>query len=41
MHWRSHSNFIILALAVTTALISTCPAQEVGFLDLTKIEAIP
>ena len=39
MHWRSHSNSLILALAATTALISTCPAQEVGFLDLTKIKA--
>jgi hypothetical protein len=30
---------LILALAVATALVSTCPAQEVAFLDLTKVAA--
>ncbi len=28
-----------LTLAVATALIATCPAQEIGFLDLTKVAA--
>ena len=34
-----HISDLTLALAVATALISTCPAQEVAFLDLTKVAA--
>lgn len=38
MHSHPHPvSYLTLALAVATAFVSTCPAQEVGSLDLTKI----
>jgi len=40
MRWLSSSTrFVILALAGATALSSTCLAQEIASVDLTKVEA--
>jgi hypothetical protein len=39
MRLHSHIVDLLLALVTAPAPISTCPAQEVGSLDLTKIEA--